>query len=394
MTCAPARWYRFAGVGDVETMWLVIAGVLGLAVILFVVYLVGSTARNRPRGGGRHRATSKDRPHRDTFRTEDPEPEPLKRAAIIVQGADDPLRTGLTALCTASGWDEPLWLEVLDGAGATTAAVEARTDEVDVVCVRGQPSVMRSVASVFAGSETPVSFLPSPNGAVAATAEPAPHTTSTWPGAVPGAADDAAAVTSEMTAAMTTALTGKNSRLDIGRARLGPEGPPVDKGSEVSSEPAAAVPTIVFLNTLVIGELVADDEPALSAKDVAKGIVKANPFTATVTPEDEETIVRPARSLGFATSEQPMTDGGEEKRVLDAYLYASRSLKGWTGVAKAMMRKASRATPLLVPMRSPAFTITLDRPATLTVDGEELEQNWPAGETSVCVEALALVVRR
>ena len=43
--------------GDVETMWLVIAGVLGLAVILFVVYLVGSTARSRPRGGGKHRAT-------------------------------------------------------------------------------------------------------------------------------------------------------------------------------------------------------------------------------------------------------------------------------------------------------------------------------------------------
>lgn len=384
--------------GDVETMWLVIAGVLGLAVILFVVYLVGSTARSRPRGGGKHRATHKNRPHRDTFRTEDPEPEPLKRAAIIIQGADDSLRTQLTGQCAAAGWDEPLWLEVLDGTGAVTAATEARTDDVDVVCVRGDSSVTRGVASVFAGTETPVSFLPSPDRPLPSSAAPAQaeaaHTPSTWPGAVPGPGHDSPAVSAEMTTAMTTALTGKNERIDIGRARLGPEELPADAATGMQDDPASTVPTVVFLSTLVIGEVVAEDEPALSTKDIAKGIVKANPFTATVKPDDEEAIVRPARSISFATSEQPMTDGDEARRVLDAYLYASRSLKGWTGVAKAMMRKASRPTPLLVPMRSPAFTITLDKPATLTVDGEEQDHPWPAGETSVCVEPLALVVRR
>lgn len=383
--------------GDVETIWLVIAGILGLAVILFVVYLVGSTARSRPRGGGKHRATSKNRPHRDTFRTEEPEPEPLKRAAIIIQGADDALRTRLTAQCTAAGWDTPLWLEVLDMDGACTAGTEARTDAVDVVCVRGDAAVMRGVASVFAGTETPVSFLPSPAPAPA----PAPseagvgtQTPSTWPGAVPGP-EDHGAVSAEMTAAMTTALTGKNSRIDIGRAVLGPEetGTAAD-APDPGVEQAPAPAEVVFLATLVIGEVVADDEPALSTKDVARGIVRANPFTATVKPDDEEAVVRAARSISFATSEQSMTDGDEQRRVLDAYLYASRSLKGWTGVAKAMMRKASRGTPLLVPMRSPAFTITLDKPATLTVDGQQLEMEWPAGPTTVAVEPLALVVRR
>ncbi|MDO5502038.1 MAG: hypothetical protein Q4G67_02580 [Actinomycetia bacterium] len=375
---------------DAETMWLIVAGALGLAVILFVVYLVGMTARSRPRSEGRHRAPKKDRPHRDTFRTEEPEPEPLKRAAIIIQGSDDALRTQLAAQCAAAGWDEPLWLEVLDGSGAVTAGTEARRDDVDVVCVRGDANVTRSIASVFAGTQTPVSFLPSPSGSAGAGEDaphaPSTHTPSSWPAAVPGPQEHSPA-SAEMTAAMTTALTGKNSRIDIGRARLGPE-QREDTGDN------AATPVLVFLNSLVIGEVVAANEPALSTKDVAKGIVQANPFTATVKPDDEEEIVRPARSISFSTREQAVTDGAEEKRVLDAYLYASRSLKGWTGVAKAMMRKSSRATPLLVPMCAPEFTITLDKPATLTVDGAELEEQWPAGETSVCVEPLALVVRR
>lgn len=376
--------------GDVETIWLVVAGILGLAVVLFVTYLVASTARNRPRGGGKHRAAHKNRPHRDTFRTEEPEPEPLKRAAVIIQGADDILRTQISDQCAEAGWDSPLWLEVIDGSGAVTAATEARTDAVDVVCVRGDANVTRSVASVLAGTQTPLSFLPSPvvptgpEDGYAGAGESATHTPSTWPGAVP-APQDRGPLPAEMAAAMTTALTGKNSRIDIGRARLGPE---QHEGEE------SEAPTLVFLSTLVIGEVVPVDEPALRTRDVAKAIVHANPFTATVKPDDEEAIVRPARSISFSTREQSVTDGDEEKRVLDAYLYASRSLKGWTGVAKAMMRKSSRATPLLVPMCAPEFTITLDKPATLTVDGAELAQQWPAGETSVCVEPLALVVRR
>lgn len=352
---------------DTETLWLVVAGVLGLAVILFVIYLVGSTARSRPKGG-KHRAPNKSRPHRDTFRTEDPEPEPLKRAAIIIEGADDTLRHELTAQCTAAGWDQPLWLEVLDGSGALTAAAEAQREGVDVVCVRGGSRVKRAVVTVLAGGETPVSFLPS-------------------------AVDEPDAMSAFTAAAMTTALTGQNSRIDIGRATLGSPAPPPVDGPD-SEDEATPIPALVFLDRLVIGEVVAADEPALSTKEVARELVKANPFTATVKPDDEEAIIRPSRSISFSTSEQPMQDDGEDRRVLDGYLYASRSIKGWTGVARAMLRKSSRGTPLLVPMRSVAFTITLDKPAPLTVDGELLEDEWPAGEASVSVDPLALVVRR
>ena len=73
-------------------MWLIVAGVLGLAVIAFVTYLVVITARSRPEGAGRHRAPNRKRPHRDAFRTEEPEPEPLKRAGIIAQDAGPELR--------------------------------------------------------------------------------------------------------------------------------------------------------------------------------------------------------------------------------------------------------------------------------------------------------------
>jgi len=355
-------------VSDTETMWLVIAGVLGLAVILFVVYLIGSTARSRPKGGGKHRAPRKNRPHRDTFRTEEPEPEPLKRAAIIIEGADDVLRRELAAQNTAAGWDQPLWLEVLDDLGARNAGTEAQRENVDVVCVRGDSRIRRAVAAVFAGTETPVSFLPSTQ-------------------------DESDPLAPAIAAAMTTALTGQNTRIDIGRAVLGPADPAAVDGPDAAAD-TADVPSLVFLDRLVIGEVVASDEPALSTKEVAREIVKANPFTATVKPDDEEAIVRPARSISFATSDRPLVDGDAERRVLDGYLYASRSLKGWAGVAKAMMRKASRATPLLVPMRSVAFTVTLDKPAPVTVDGELFDIPWPAGEGSVAVEPRALVIRR
>jgi hypothetical protein len=372
-------------------MWLVAAGVLGLIVIAFVTYLVVSTARSRPERGGRHRAPARKRPHRDTFRTEEPEPEPLKRAAIIAQAAGPALRAELTSQSIAAGWDEPLWLGADDVASAAGAAREALAASVDVVGVRGDSAVARGVVAVLAGTETPVAFLPAPDEE-----SPAHTGSSASATSAEGAAERAGSATrgrpalpsAGIASAMTTALTGQNSRIDIGRARLAPA--PAPAAADGSGEGAAAagrrVEEIVFLSSLVIGDVVADDEPALRTRTVARSLVRGTSFTATVKPDDEEPVTRPSRSLAFST--RPDGTG-----TLHGYLHASQSFKGWTGVARAMMRKSSRATPLLVPMTSVAFTVTIDKDALLTVDGREVGHCHP-GESTISVDPLALVVRR
>lgn len=366
-------------------MWLVVAGVLGLAVILFVVYLLTSTARSRPDDGGKHRAPNKKRPHRDTFRTEEPEPEPLKRAAVIVQGAEPSLRAELTAQSVAAGWDEPLWLEADGVSAAAEAARRALDTGVDVVCVRGDSSIDRGVVSVLARTEAPVAFLPSPPPTPDAT-QPAKSKSTQDDGE---SIEEAPTHTSvDLAAAMTTALTGQNSRVDVGRARLAPAAPadaPAD-GPEPAEPPAGE--EIVFRHSIVFGDVVSHEGPALSTRIVARGLVKGTSFTATVKPDDEEAVTRPARSVAFSTGESAATSGR-----LDAYLHASHSVKGWTGVARAMMRKSSRPTPLLVPLRSAAFSLTVDRPVRVTVDGLPVDPGHP-GESTISVDPLALVVRR
>ncbi|MFN2321242.1 MAG: hypothetical protein ABR500_16410 [Dermatophilaceae bacterium] len=359
---------------DTETMWLVVAGVLALAVILFVVYLVGTTARSRPDGGGKHRAPNKNRPHRDTFRTEEPEPEPLKQAAVIASDGDPALCSELTSQSTAAGWDEPLWLEVDGASTAADAARRALDAGVDVVCVRGDSAVARGVVSVLAGTETPVAFLPSPGRPGDDDTAPAEQS---GPLALPSAG---------VAAAMTTALTGQNSRVDVGRARLAPPPPATQTDALEAPEPDGE--EIVFLTSLVFGDIVSHEAPALSTRTVARGLVKGTSFTATVKPDDEEAVTRPARSVAFSTSPTAATSGR-----LDAYLHASHSFKGWTGVARAMMRKASRPTPLLVPLHSAAFTLTLDKGAEVTVDGLAIGPCHP-GESTVSLDPLALVLRR
>ena len=385
-----------------ETIWLVVAGVLGLAVVGFVAYLIISTARSRPESGGRHRAPSKKRPHRDTFRTEDPEPEPKKRAAVIVQDGGEPLRAELTSQSVAADWDEPLWLPAHDVASAASAARQALDAGVDVVCVCGASPVERAVVSVLAGSDTPLAFLP-----VTSTSAPAgPDSRETWPQGDP--VSDVALAT-----AMTIALTGQNARVHVGRAVLttaadghregaaamppkqAPEQPPEKAPEQAPEQPdqVSAQTETVFLRSLVIGDIVPHDEPALTTRRVAKDLFQGTSFIATVKPEDEEEITRPARSLSFEIGpDQPGTDESVTQ-ALDAYLYASHSLKGWTGVARAMMRKSSRPTPLLVPMRSVAFTVTLDKPADLTIDGLVVGSVQP-GESSISLDRHALVVRR
>ena len=359
---------------DTETTWLVVAGILALAVLLFVGYLVTSTARSRPAQGGRHRAPRRKRPHRDTFRTEEPEPEPLKRAAVIAQGADRALRAELSSHSVSVGWDAPLWVDADDLAAAAAGARLALEAGVDVVCVRGDSSIARGVVEVLAGTETPVAFLPDPPSLERTAAEgeegqaPPPHT--------PVA----------LAAAMTTALTGQNARVDVGRARLARKAPHAGEGTRESADPLAW-DDVVFLHALVLGDVVSHEGPALSTRTVARGLVKGTSFTATVKPDDEEAVTRPARSVAFST------EAGATGGRLDAYLHASHSLKGWTGVARAMMRKSSRPTPLLVPLRSSAFTVTVDEPVRLTVDGLDVGECGP-GESTVAVDPLALVVRR
>jgi diacylglycerol kinase (ATP) len=403
-------------VSDLETMWLVVAGLLGFAVILFVGYLVVSTARHRPKGG-RHRAPTRQRPHRDAFRTEEPEPEPLKRAAVIVHDPPSSLCRELTAQSVAAGWDEPLWLEVDDLDAAAAAARQALDAGVDVVCVRGDSTIDRGVAGVLAGTETPVTFLPGPvpvqpTGTAQADAADVAHP---------------ARVGDHVREALRAALTGQNARVDLGRARLASapdpepheaEGPrrqrriirrrrtaaevtatelgstdPAQPDAEPADEAAGAPLSlagaeIVFLTSFVLGDVVAHDEPTLSTRAVARGLVKGTSFNATVKAEDEEAVTRPSRSLAFTTSPTAATSG-----ALDAYLHASQSIKGWTGVARAMMRKSSRATPLLVPMCSPSFDVTLDRPVEVVVDGAVIGM-CPSGRSTISVEPLALVVRR
>ena len=83
----------------------------------------------------------------------------------------------------------------------------------------------------------------------------------------------------------------------------------------------------------------------------------------------------------------------EELIFHDPTTGASNDIEKATGVARAMMRKSSRATPLLVPMQSVAFTVTLDKEAPLTVDGDEIGVCHP-GESTISVDPLALVVLR
>lgn len=370
---------------DVERIWLVAAGLLGLAVIVFVTYLIVSTARSRPRGG-RHRAPAKNRPHRDTFRTEDPEPEPKKRAAIIVQGRDHALRDEITALLAVHDWDEPLWREVDHLESAAIAAQTALDWGVDVVCVRGDSTIRRGAVSVLAGTETPIAFLPVPSETDASPdpTQPAQGGDS-WSTL---AATHTARRGEALAEAMATALTGQNTRVDIGRAQLAaaePSGAPEEPAEPVARE-------IVFLQSLVVGDIVPLEAPALRAKDVAKGVFEGTSFVATLKPDDEEAIVRPARSVAFSTSETPPA-AEDMQHALDAYVHASQTIKGWTGVARAMMRKSSRATPLLVPLRSIAFTLTLDKPAEITVDGTSIGFGHP-GESTIAIDPLALVVRR
>lgn len=349
-----------------------------VALLAGVLYLVLLTPRDSA-SRGRHRRSS-GRPHRDSFRSAGHplEPEPLKRAAVVVAPdapGQEAARLQIRERSREQGWDAPLWLVTSDVLSTTDAVRQARGAGVDLVLSLGGDEVVRQVAEALAGTGTPMGFLPTRDGSA------------TLPRHL-------GMDTADLYAALDVALNGENRRVDVGRVTIGEP--------DTESEP------MVFVSTVVLGDdptpwsepVEKVEEPTGKAarawlSSARQRLRRRTGYTVRISPEDEEArsqrvvsiIVGNAGQLVATAGAVPDADLSDGR--LDCVVIDATTVSGLVrGARRAVSSKPGN--PRLHHHASATFHLTGTDPVPVHVDGRPHGQ---ATHLEIGVDPLALVVR-
>ena len=382
-------------------MWILVIGV-AVAVLLLVLVLAtrgrSGAARPSDAAGSSDSTDSTDRAagaSTGVASETTPEPEPLPRAAVIVNPTKfdhvAKVRDEVRALCQETGWDEPLWLETTEddpGSGQTKEALDAG---VDVICPLGGDGTVRTVGSEMARarSEVPIGLLPGGTGNLLARNLELP--------------------VDSLSDALRIALGDEERVIDVGVLTVDPA--PSDGEGEVDDQPvdADALPPedtgpeeMHFLVMAGMGfdaDIMADAPEGLKSKVgwaayVVSGAkhLWGSQFKAQVTT-DTETFSRRTRSViigncgkiqGLALMPEAQVDDGK----LDALMLSPDGGIGWGAVVLRLVTAKRKGHHRVTHHTTRNITVNASRAVQVQLDGDTIGER-----TSLSAHVLPAALR-
>lgn len=298
----------------------------------------------------------------------DPEDAPLPAVVANPLHADAETRARVTAVCTAHGWAEPLWLETTPedpGSGQATEAVEQGAD---VVIACGGDGTVRAVAEVLAGTGVAMGLLPIGTGNLLARTLGGP---------------------TEVIAATRAALTGDDRAIDVGRIRV----------DDTEDERVF----LVMAGTGLDAAIMANTRDSLKARIgtfayVLAGLraMWATSTGLTISVDDGPALRRHSRTVlvgnsgtlagGLVLMPAAVIDDGQ----LDVVNIAPNSFAGWVAVLLRVLTRKRKGHRRVEHWQAKTVVITTEHPQAAQIDGD------PIGEVSqltIRVDPAALLVR-
>jgi diacylglycerol kinase family enzyme len=363
--------------------WLTWLGI-GVAVLFAAVglYLVISS-----RDPGRH--SRRERPARETFRTDDGTPSPPKKqAAVIVNPtkfedlAD--VRSRLESVCAANDWAEPIVLETTEhdvGFGQTREAMDRG---VDLVCALGGDGTVRAVAQELVGSGVPLGLLPGGTGNLLARNLELP--------------------VDSLEDALTVALTGRNRHIDAAWLTLDPHDLELEEHAGEGSSAGRRRHAFFVMAGLGLDAAIMESTSEELKKKIGWGAyVPAGfknflreRFRATLTIDDGPPETKRARMVvigncGKITGGIDLLPNAEpDDGMLDVIVLAPRGLAAWASVAGRVITKSDRTSANLSRYRGTSTRVQVGEPQRVQVDGDIIGE---ASRIACEVQPRALVVR-
>jgi diacylglycerol kinase (ATP) len=357
---------------------------IGVAVLFAVVglYLVLSS-----RDTGRH--TSRERPARESFRTDVDAPRPpRKRMAVVVNPTKfedlGEVRAQLARICEEHDWDEPLVLETTQhdvGFGQTRQALD---EGVDLVCALGGDGTVRAVAEEMVGSGVPIGLLPGGTGNLLARNLELP--------------------VESLEQSLAVALTGRNRHIDAAWMTLDPEDLELEEGAGEGSSSGERKHAFFVMAGLGLDAAIMDSTSEELKNKIGWGAYVPAGFknflrdrfhvTLTVdggAPETKRARMVVIGNCGKITGGiDLMPDAEPDDGLLDVIVLAPRGLAAWMSVAGRVITKSDRTTATLTRHRCTKVVVEVDEHQRVQVDGDIIGE---ARKLAVEIQPRALIVR-
>lgn len=318
------------------------------------------------------------RPHRDSFRSHPTEPEPLRRAVVVVNATkfDDlgAVEQLLAEVCREHGWAEPRLVSTTAADPGTGQARAAAADGADVVCALGGDGTVRAVAKGLIGAATPLGLLPAGTGNLLARNLGVPVLS--------------------LEQAMTVALTGRNTTIDVGQVSL----------DRTGSDPEPEQDSFfVMAGFGADSSVMADADDRLKAQLGTGAYILAGlrhmhgpRFKIQVSVDGALDFTRRTRSMligncgklfgGLALMPDAEVDDGR----LDAVILSPRGVVGWAAVAAHAATRQRRGHALMDRHTGERMRVRADRAQQVQLDGDLMGE---VRTLTAWVQPRALVVR-
>ena len=332
--------------------WVVLAAVLPVLAVLGFAAVVA-----RVRG-----------PEPDALQQAEPEDRPLPAVVANPTKADPDTRRQVTAVCTAQGWAEPLWLETTVEDPGTGQAREAVERGADVVLACGGDGTVRSVAEALAGTGVAMGLIPAGTGNLLARTIGTPQ---------------------DLVAATRVALAGDDRKIDVGRVR-------VDDALDERL-------FLVMAGTGFDAAIMANTPEALKVRVgplayVISGFraMRGRRVRVTLTLDDEPPLRRRSRTVVIGNSGTLlgglvlMPKAAIDDGVLDVVNIAPGTLVGWLAVAGRVITRRHGGHERVEHWQARSITVVSATPQPSQLDGD------PIGEVTtlrIRVDPASLVMR-
>ncbi|MEO9150912.1 MAG: diacylglycerol kinase family protein [Lapillicoccus sp.] len=361
---------------DNPWVWVVV-GIIVLALI------VGGIVLTRRSGDAMTSLTTRRRrPHRNDFRPEGTATvEPLKRAAVVVNPTKftdlEDVRSRITVVCLAEGFDEPIWLETTAADPGTGQARRAVEDGAVLVCALGGDGTVRAVAAGLVGTETPMGLLPGGTGNLLARNLDLP--------------------VDSITRALVVALNGQNQRIDVGRLHVDRSGHAAESGG-LEEHLFLVMAGLGFDAQIMAGTGEALKSRVGSAAYLFSGLrlLAGKQFKVALKLDAEPTFTRRTRTVIIGNCGRLlgglslMPDARVDDGLLDVIVISPAGVIGWTAVAGTVLTRHRRGHALVDHRTGTEVGVRAEHAEEVQVDGDSI---GPARGIAATVEHLALVVR-
>ncbi|WP_206691326.1 diacylglycerol kinase family protein [Quadrisphaera sp. INWT6] len=312
-----------------------------------------------------------------------PDRRPL--AAVVVNptkvGDIGGVRTALDRACRDLEWREPLWLETTVAEPGTSQARRALAAGADVVVAFGGDGTVRRVASVLAGTGTPLGLVPAGTGNLLAR-----NLDVVTSRAAEIAPDD-------VEAAMRVVLSGIDRRIDVGWISVERPGRP---------EPDAEECFLVMAGMGFDAQIMAGTPEALKAKVgpaayFVSGLRQFNgdrvrmDITVDGVPHRRRVRTAVVGNVGRVQGGLAlMPDAEVDDGYLDLLAIGPRGVVGWLDVAGRVITRRTWGDQRLAHWRGQRIDLVAEVPQEAQIDGDTIGE---ATAMRVRVDEQALVVR-